>query len=72
MIKNINWGTEFNGMNANQMYEVFIAKYNQAVDQFIPKFTASPVKQQHKPQPKWFNKEIKECTKLKYKLWKKN
>ena len=52
--------------DVNEMYNVFVEKYNLAMNKHVPK--RSTVTNHTKTQPKWFNPRLNYLTKLKYSL----
>ena len=66
-----NWREIFDGIDANQMYEIFIKKYEETVEELVPKYKQSNEFNCKKNQPKWFSASIKTLTKEKHKLWVK-
>lgn len=56
-------------MNVNDMYELFISNYNDAIDKNIPYFyVGSSDFSSKKWQPKWLNQELRKLIKKKYSL----
>ena len=65
----IDWNNRFKNKNMNECYNLFLAEYNQASENFIPKFSINRSKIN---KPKWINNEIRSKTKIRNNLWHAN
>ncbi|RNA43729.1 hypothetical protein BpHYR1_016995, partial [Brachionus plicatilis] len=68
-INDINWYELNDELNENEMFELFLEKYDKASNNFIQKIKVSSGVTQTKAKPKWFNSNIKKLTRNKYQLW---